>query len=118
MRALVCLARMFAPDTRPSSCCSVVGGGAKYGRRRDRRSTCEEALPGSVLKQCVRWTVNCCRCHNGGVDRLDAMDAFVAVADLRGFAPAARRLRVSPSTVTRLVAALEERLGARLLRRT
>ena len=52
------------------------------------------------------------------MDRLDAMQAFVAVADLRGFAPAARKLGLSPSGVTRLIAALEERLGARLLQRT
>jgi DNA-binding transcriptional LysR family regulator len=52
------------------------------------------------------------------MDRIDAMQAFVAVADLRGFAPAARKLGVSPSGVTRLVAALEDHLGARLLQRT
>jgi DNA-binding transcriptional LysR family regulator len=52
------------------------------------------------------------------MDRLDAMQAFVAVADLQGFAPAARKLGLSPSAVTRLIAALEERLGARLLQRT
>jgi DNA-binding transcriptional LysR family regulator len=52
------------------------------------------------------------------MDRLDAMQAFVAVADLRGFAPAARKLGLSPSAVTRLIAALEQRLGARLLQRT
>ncbi len=46
------------------------------------------------------------------------MQAFVAVADLQGFAPAARKLSLSPSGVTRLVAGLEERLGARLLQRT
>ena len=46
------------------------------------------------------------------------MQAFVAVADLQGFAPAARKLGLSPSGVTRLIAALEERLGARLLQRT
>ena len=46
------------------------------------------------------------------------MQAFVAVADLRGFAPAARRLGLSPSGVTRLIAGLEDRLGARLLQRT
>lgn len=46
------------------------------------------------------------------------MQAFVAVADLEGFAPAARKLGLSPSAVTRLIAALEERLGARLLQRT
>lgn len=52
------------------------------------------------------------------MDRLDAMHVFVTVADLRGFAPAARKLRLSPSAVTRLIAALEEHLGARLLQRT
>jgi DNA-binding transcriptional LysR family regulator len=52
------------------------------------------------------------------MDRLDAMQAFVAVADLHGFAPAARKLGLSPSAVTRLIAALEDRLGARLLQRT
>ncbi len=52
------------------------------------------------------------------MDRLDAMTAFVAVADSKGFATAARRLGLSPSAVTRLVAALEERLSIRLLQRT
>ncbi len=46
------------------------------------------------------------------------MTAFVAVADLKGFAAAARRLGLSASGVTRLVAGLEERLGVRLLQRT
>ena len=52
------------------------------------------------------------------MDRIDAMQAFVAVADLKGFAPAARKLGLSPSGITRLIAALEDRLGARLLQRT
>src|SRR5438046_3339935 len=46
------------------------------------------------------------------------MQAFVTVADLGGFAPAARKLGLSASGLTRLIAALEERLGARLLQRT
>jgi DNA-binding transcriptional LysR family regulator len=52
------------------------------------------------------------------MDRLDAMNVFVAVADLRGFAQAARRLKRSASVVTRTIAALEDRLGTRLLQRT
>ena len=52
------------------------------------------------------------------MDRLDAMRVFAAVADEQGFAAAARRLRLSAPAVTRAVAALEERLGARLLHRT
>lgn len=52
------------------------------------------------------------------MDRIEAMTVFIAVADLQGFAPAARKLGLSASAVTRMVAALEERLGARLLQRT
>lgn len=52
------------------------------------------------------------------MDRFDAMQAFVTVADLKGFAPAARKLGLSASAVTRMVAALEEHVGARLLQRT
>src|SRR6266404_299024 len=51
-------------------------------------------------------------------DRLDAMHAFAAVCDAQGFSSAARRLNLSPSVVTRLVAGLEERLGVCLLHRT
>ena len=46
------------------------------------------------------------------------MAAFVAVAEEAGFAPAARRLNMSPPSVTRAISSLEERLGARLFHRT
>ncbi|OWJ62037.1 LysR family transcriptional regulator [Inquilinus limosus] len=52
------------------------------------------------------------------MDRLDSMRIFVAVAEAGGFAPAARRLALSPPAVTRAIAAVEERIGARLLHRT
>lgn len=52
------------------------------------------------------------------MDRLHAMTTFVSVVDQGGFTQAARRLKVSPSAVTRSIAALEEHLGARLLQRT
>ncbi len=52
------------------------------------------------------------------MDRFDAIEAFVAVSESQGFAPAARRLGLSTSAITRHVAALEERLGVRLLNRT
>ena len=52
------------------------------------------------------------------MDRIDAMQAFLNVAELKGFAPAARKLGLSASGVTRLIATLEEHLGARLLQRT
>lgn len=52
------------------------------------------------------------------MDRLETMRVFAAVADLRGFAPAARQLGLSAPAVTRAVRSLEEHLGATLLRRT
>ncbi len=52
------------------------------------------------------------------MDRLESLRIFVAVAEQAGFAAAARRLGLSPPAVTRAVAALESRLGTRLLHRT
>ena len=51
-------------------------------------------------------------------DRLDALTIFVAVAERQSFAEAARQLSRSPASVTRAVAALEERLQTRLFNRT
>ena len=52
------------------------------------------------------------------VDRLRTMEVFATVAESGGFATAARRLGMSPPAVTRAVATLETRLGARLINRT
>jgi len=52
------------------------------------------------------------------MDRFHLMSVFVAVAEEQGFAAAARRLRMSPPAVTRAIAALEQRLGVKLLNRT
>ncbi len=52
------------------------------------------------------------------MDRLQTMSVFVSVAEEAGFAAAARRLNLSPPSVTRAVSELEARLGARLLHRT
>jgi len=52
------------------------------------------------------------------MDRLQTMSVFVTVAEETGFAPAARRLNISPPSVTRAVSELEQRLGAKLLHRT
>ena len=51
-------------------------------------------------------------------DRFEVMQAFIAVCDAQGFSAAARKLGLSPSVVTRLIAGLESRLGVRLLQRT
>ncbi len=52
------------------------------------------------------------------MDRLDTMRIFIAVAEQGGFARAARQLSLSGPAVTRAVAALEDRIGTRLLHRT
>jgi DNA-binding transcriptional LysR family regulator len=52
------------------------------------------------------------------MDRLSAMRAFVAVANLGSFAEAARGLRQSPSVITRQIAQLEEQLDLMLFSRT
>jgi DNA-binding transcriptional LysR family regulator len=52
------------------------------------------------------------------MDRLLSMRVFERVVDEGGFAAAARALDMSAPVVTRLVADLEEHLGARLLQRT
>ncbi len=52
------------------------------------------------------------------MDHLESMRIFVRVADLGSFARAAQAMDVSGAVVTRHVAGLEGRLGARLLNRT
>src|SRR5271163_2911161 len=83
------------------------------------------ALPASSPKCTLRETaelgenaflyfISC----NSMQDRLDALTIFVAVAERQSFAEAARQLSRSPASVTRAVAALEERLQTRLFNRT
>ncbi len=52
------------------------------------------------------------------MDRLQAIEAFLAVAEQGSFSVAARRLGTTKSTVSKRVRLLEERLGVRLLHRT
>jgi DNA-binding transcriptional LysR family regulator len=52
------------------------------------------------------------------MDRFQEMQVFVAVAQAQGFSAAARRLGMSAASVTRAVAALEQRIGTLLLTRT
>jgi DNA-binding transcriptional LysR family regulator len=52
------------------------------------------------------------------IDRSGDMAVFVAVMEAGGFSAAARRLGLTPSAVSKHVARLEGRLGARLVNRT
>jgi DNA-binding transcriptional LysR family regulator len=52
------------------------------------------------------------------MDRFEAMQLFVSVAEQQSFAAVARSHSLSAARVTRAVAALEQRVGARLLHRT
>src|ERR1700689_79237 len=52
------------------------------------------------------------------VNRSGEMAIFVQAIELGGFSAAARALRMTPSAVSKLVARLEKRLGARLIHRS
>src|SRR5512134_4010939 len=52
------------------------------------------------------------------MDRFSSMEAFVRVVEAGSFVGAAERLGLSTSSLSRLVAELEQHLGARLLNRT
>jgi DNA-binding transcriptional LysR family regulator len=52
------------------------------------------------------------------MDRFSEIRAFVTVAEQGSFAAAADRLDLSRAMVTKLVSALEARLGVRLMHRT
>jgi DNA-binding transcriptional LysR family regulator len=52
------------------------------------------------------------------MDRLAALEAFVAVADRGSFVGAARSLRISPPAMTRTIAGLEAHLGIALFHRS
>ncbi len=52
------------------------------------------------------------------MDRWQAMHVFIRVVDAGSFAGAARTLNMSPAAVTRIVARLEDLIGARLFVRT
>jgi DNA-binding transcriptional LysR family regulator len=98
-------------------CCLIMNFPPNCGADRIDSSRSKDGR-GSAPVQSVRLTIHRCERCNGRVDRLEAMHIFLAVAEQRGFAPAARRLKLSPSAVTRGIAALEARLGTRLLQRT
>jgi DNA-binding transcriptional LysR family regulator len=52
------------------------------------------------------------------MDRMTAMETFVTVVDAGSFSAAARRLKLGQPAVSKAIAQLEERLGARLLLRS
>ncbi|HEV7318069.1 MAG TPA: LysR family transcriptional regulator [Ensifer sp.] len=52
------------------------------------------------------------------MDRQEAMAVFLAVVEEGDFSAAARRLRMTPSAVSKIIGRLEARLGVRLLQRS
>jgi DNA-binding transcriptional LysR family regulator len=52
------------------------------------------------------------------INRSGEMEVFVRVVELGGFSAAARAFRMTPSAVSKLIARLEARLGARLVNRS
>ena len=56
--------------------------------------------------------------NNGAMDQLFCMRVFTRVVEQGSFARAAEDLEIAPPSATNAVAALEKRLGVRLLHRT
>src|SRR5438445_10319186 len=52
------------------------------------------------------------------MDRLDELALFAAILEAGSLVAAGRKMRKSPPAVTRALASLEERVGARLIERT
>ena len=50
------------------------------------------------------------------MDLITGMRIFVSIADNRSLAKAGRELDLSPSVISKNISALEDRLGARLLK--
>jgi DNA-binding transcriptional LysR family regulator len=64
-------------------------------------------------------TVSASACNaGGGMDKLTGMAVFARVIDAGSFTAAAAQLGMSKSAVSKAIAALEDRLGARLVNRT
>src|SRR5690606_10394462 len=56
--------------------------------------------------------------NRGAMDKLRTLRTFICVAEHASFAEAGRQMNMSPTTVSRAIAALEADLGVQLLRRT
>ncbi len=56
--------------------------------------------------------------YSGESNRFREIDVFVHVVEAQSFSGAARRLRMTPSAVSKLIGRLEERLGIPLIRRS
>ena len=52
------------------------------------------------------------------MDRIDAIHAFVRLVEIQSFSEVAKEIRVTQSTVSKWLAALEEELGVQLIERT
>jgi DNA-binding transcriptional LysR family regulator len=83
------------------------GSNDPIGRQSSRTKRFEKGAPGCII-------------HNQelGMDRLTSMEIFVRVAEAGSFAAVAGRRSISATMVGKHIAALEERLGGRLLHRT
>jgi DNA-binding transcriptional LysR family regulator len=82
-------------------------------------------LPGDVVRENLAGdapgpmrTMGRHRERSAAMDRWQAMRIFAKVAETESFAETARVMHMSAPAVTRAIAALEERIGARLLIRT
>ena len=99
------------------------GAWRKIGRARraqggQRRVPSSRSLAAVSLLGLGRVKMFCRKSLGGQMDRIDAMKVFVTAVDEGSLAGAARRLKRSPTAVSRALSFLEARLGVELLHRT
>src|SRR5262245_18699599 len=77
-----------------------------------------EASRGGLRRQAQQCRNHSSTCRKNAMDQLDELAIFVPIVVEGSLARAASRLRRSPPAVTRALAALEDRIGVRLVDRT
>ena len=122
---------MNGSNPKNARCWSGISPGSGHlGMRR-------RLWPGLRSRPDERWSgscqqLGCCRVRRvdgilksqssnirrNAMDRLDELEMLIAVLESGSLAAAGRRLRRSAPTVTRMLAALEHRIGTKLVERT
>jgi DNA-binding transcriptional LysR family regulator len=101
-------------DTSPSTSINTIGRAGELLSDPSDEGTCAVVLRGRVDHQAAKLL---CVVGNDKLD-IEELRTFVHVADAGGISPAADRLGISKSMVSRRVTRIEDHLGVQLIART